>query len=63
VKVVIDADKCTGHGRCYLLVPELFVDDEFGHGVVLGDGSFTDAQQGAVDRAIVACPEQAISAT
>jgi ferredoxin len=60
VKVVINADTCTGHGRCYLLIPELFEDDEFGHGMVRGDGSFTEAQRPLVERAIGACPEQAI---
>jgi ferredoxin len=61
VKVVIDAAVCTGHGRCYLLVPELFEDDEFGHGTVRGDGTFTETQRPSVQRAITACPEQAIS--
>ena len=27
MKLVIDYDRCTGHGRCFALSPELFVDD------------------------------------
>jgi ferredoxin len=31
MKVRLDAEKCTGHGRCYELAPELFAEDERGH--------------------------------
>jgi ferredoxin len=34
VKVRVDAAACVGHGRCYVLAPELFGDDERGHCVV-----------------------------
>ncbi|MGD9793540.1 MAG: ferredoxin [Acidimicrobiia bacterium] len=61
MKLVIDPDKCTGHGRCYVLEPTLFEDDEFGHGMVRGDGNIVEAQKSAALRAIAACPEAAIS--
>jgi ferredoxin len=61
VKVEIDHDKCTGHGRCYVLSPELFVDDEAGYGQVRGDGAFADDLAEAARRAVIACPERAIS--
>jgi ferredoxin len=35
VKIVLDAERCTGHGRCYSLAPELFDSDDEGHSVVL----------------------------
>ena len=60
MRVRVDREKCVGHGRCYVLAPEVFADDERGHCVVrvasvppeleaparLGEGN---------------CPEQAIS--
>jgi ferredoxin len=35
VRIVLDAQRCTGHGRCYSLAPELFDSDDEGHSVVL----------------------------
>ena len=61
MKIVHDADACTGHGRCYVLVPELFADDEYGHGYALGDGAITADQLAAAQRAAAACPERAIT--
>ena len=34
MKVRVDDDKCVGHGRCYVLAPDVFEDDEHGHCVV-----------------------------
>ncbi len=31
MKVTVDADLCVGHGRCYVLGPDVFGTDEFGH--------------------------------
>ena len=60
MKLRIDPELCSGHGRCYDLAPELFDDDEFGHGKVRVDvvpaEQLTQAQI-AVD----CCPERAIS--
>ncbi|MDO8365063.1 MAG: ferredoxin [Actinomycetota bacterium] len=61
MRVVHNPDLCTGHGRCYALVSELFGDDEFGHGYVLGDGTLSPDQEAAARRAVAACPERAIS--
>ena len=35
MRICLDDDACTGHGRCYELAPELFDADEEGHSVVL----------------------------
>jgi ferredoxin len=56
----IDAERCTGHGRCYTLVPSLFDSDEQGHSVALVD-VLTDDQLDAARSAVANCPEQAIS--
>lgn len=61
MKVVIDAERCTGNGRCYTLVPELFRDDERGYGQIIGDGRIEEAHFQAARRAVIACPEDAIS--
>jgi ferredoxin len=31
MKVRVDPEKCVGHGRCYVLAPEIFGEDERGH--------------------------------
>jgi ferredoxin len=61
VRVVVDTAACTGHGRCYVLVPELFEDDERGHSIVRGHGEITAAQRLQAERAVTACPERAIA--
>lgn len=61
MKVSIDLDRCTGHGRCYALAPELFEpDDEDGHGVVLGDGTVAPELEAAARKAEANCPERAV---
>src|ERR1700683_2368396 len=45
----VDADRCTGHGRCYSTAPNLLSDDEEGFVTLRGsampiaDGQLTDA--------------------
>lgn len=60
MKVKVDADLCVGHGRCYVLGPDVFGSDDFGHCVILTEhprGAFAaQARLGAEN-----CPEQAIS--
>jgi ferredoxin len=62
VKIVIDTERCTGHGRCYSLVPELFDSDEQGHSVLLAPGAEIppDLQRKA-QVAVDNCPEDCIS--
>jgi len=61
MRVVHNPDLCTGHGRCYALATELFSDDDYGHGYVLGDGTLSAEQVAVAQRAAAACPERAIS--
>lgn len=61
MKVTVDADLCTGHGRCYALAPEVFAPDDFGHCEVLAvelttDEAIAQARLGAEN-----CPERAIT--
>ncbi len=60
MKLHIDADACTGHGRCYVLAPEVFEPDDEGHSVGLVD----DIPDELLDKARLAvanCPESAIT--
>jgi ferredoxin len=60
MKLHIDADACTGHGRCYVLAPEVFEPDDEGHSVGLVDVIPDDL----LDKARLAaanCPEGAIT--
>ena len=61
MRVVIDTERCTGHGRCYSLAPTVFSDDEEGYGVLIGDGAVTADQLEDARRAVLACPERAIT--
>jgi ferredoxin len=60
VRVSIDHDRCTGHGRCYVLAPELFVDDDEGYGQVIGDGTVAPEHADAARKAVQGCPERAV---
>ena len=61
MRVLIDSDRCQGHGRCYDLAPELFGDDEEGYGTVLGDGVVPPGKEHDARLAAANCPERAIS--
>jgi ferredoxin len=62
VKIVIDAERCTGHGRCYSLVPELFDSDEQGHSLLRAPGAEIPAdQERDAQVAVDNCPEDCIS--
>jgi ferredoxin len=60
MKIVFDADKCQGHGRCYALAPELFESDDEGQSVLLVPGQIPPALEDAAILAVDNCPEFAI---
>lgn len=60
MKIRIDTDMCSGHGRCYVLSPSLFTDDDEGYGQVIGDGTVSDDLREDAERAVKGCPERAI---
>jgi ferredoxin len=60
VKVLLDADACVGHGRCYAVAPRVFGADDLGRCVVLeADPNGELLEQARVG--VRACPEQALS--
>jgi ferredoxin len=61
VRVTIDPEACTGHGRCYTLAPGVFDSDDRGLGVVVVDGDIPPELEKAARQAVANCPEQAIS--
>lgn len=62
VRLQLDADRCTGHGRCYAVAPELFdADDEDGHGVLRHEGDLPSEHEDLARRAAGNCPERAIA--
>lgn len=60
--VVVDNGRCQGHGKCYLLVPEVFEpEDDYGHARVrLAVGADLEELTRRVGIAIDGCPERAI---
>jgi len=60
MNIHIDASVCSGHGRCYSLVPDLFSPDDDGHGTSITGDVPPDREQDA-QLALQNCPEQAIS--
>jgi ferredoxin len=60
VKVVIDPELCHGHGRCYMLAPEVFEADDRGHGLVVAAELPPELVKKA-ELAAANCPERAIT--
>jgi len=60
VRIVLDPDRCQGHGRCYTLAPELFDSDDLGHCVLLVEEVPADGEE-AARNGVENCPEQALS--
>ncbi|BAX93270.1 ferredoxin [Mycobacterium shigaense] len=61
-KVSVDPDRCTGHGRCYTLAPDVFDADDVGHCLVRVEDVCNDLES-AAKLGEQNCPEQAISLT
>jgi ferredoxin len=60
LRVLFDADACTGHGRCYSLAPDVFEPDDAGHCVVKVAIADTPALETQVQTGVANCPEQAL---
>ena len=62
MKVELNREVCTGHGRCYVLAPEVFEADDDGYGVA----RFVDVPpelEAAARKGAGNCPENAITVT
>jgi ferredoxin len=61
MKVRIDETKCSGHGRCYVLAPEVYELDDDGYNA--DRGSTIEVAAGLEKKALIGvknCPEAAI---
>jgi ferredoxin len=60
MRVSVDLDACTGHGRCYALAPDVFAPDDRGHCLILVEDvpPELEAQARAGESN---CPERAIT--
>lgn len=59
MRVRVDPARCVGHGRCYVLAPDVFGEDERGHCLVAEE----DVPSELEDQARLGadnCPESAI---
>jgi ferredoxin len=62
MKLTIDAELCTGHGRCYTLAPALLSYDDEGFVTQRGTTiDVPDGQEEAAREAALSCPEGAIT--
>jgi ferredoxin len=60
MKLVLDNDKCQGHGRCYSLAPDLFESNDIGNSVLKVTGEVPPELEAAARLAVDNCPEYAI---
>jgi ferredoxin len=61
MRITVDADRCTGHGRCYTLAPDLLDCDDEGFVTLRGQTmAVPDDQLTAARDAVAGCPEQAV---
>jgi ferredoxin len=61
MRLIIDAEKCQGHNRCYALAPELVDVDDMGMAFVLNEGEVPAALEDKARLCVANCPEFAIS--
>jgi len=60
MRVVLDVEACTGHGRCYTLAPDVFLADDDGHCVVIPTGEVPAEHEGQARKGVANCPELAL---
>ena len=62
MRVRVDFDACTGHGRCYVLAPEVFAPDDEGYNTARGGVlEVVPGAEAAAHRGVHACPEAALT--
>ena len=61
MRITVDDTRCVGHGRCYATAPDLFEPDDYGHAHVIQGALDGDVDTALAERAMRACPEDAIT--
>ena len=60
MKIRLDKERCTGHGRCYVLAPDVFDEDEPGYCVLKLEAVPEELQESARS-GVDSCPEHALT--
>lgn len=60
MRVEIDEERCTGHGRCYAVAPTVFTSRDDGYGEVAAAGDLPPHLVEDARRAVRNCPEEAV---
>ena len=60
MRILLDTEKCQGHGRCYTLAPDLFDSDDLGH-CVLRTAEVPAHLEAEARNGVENCPEQALA--
>jgi ferredoxin len=61
MRIVLDTEACTGHGRCYALAPEVYDADDEGHCLVRIIGDVPADLEAAARSGAANCPELALT--
>lgn len=62
MKYTVDGSLCSGHGRCYLLAPDVYSSDEDGFNARLDEPvEVTGSRETAARTGAQGCPERAIT--
>jgi ferredoxin len=62
MKLSLDQDLCTGHGRCYSVAPEVIEPDSEGYNRARGTTvEIASAHECSARRGVKSCPEGALS--
>jgi ferredoxin len=62
MRLEVDGPSCMGHGRCYVMAPDLLTSDDEGYVTIRGQAIDVPAEQAEpAEDAAGTCPEQAIS--
>ncbi len=62
MRLAVDGASCMGHGRCYVMAPDLLAYDDEGYVTIRGHAIDVPVDQlEAAEDAAATCPEQAIA--
>jgi ferredoxin len=62
MRITVDANRCTGQGRCYVVSPELFAPDDEGFCLQRGtEFEIAPEHESGARLAVGSCPEGAIA--
>lgn len=62
MRIEVDHDRCTGHGRCYDVAEDVFGADDEGHTTLLIEGEIPAEHEKDARLAVLNCPERALTA-